>query len=247
MSKDVFWFKHDCNAHRDIKIRKIIHLYGFWGYGIFWAVIEVLREQDNYSWDKDDSSLQMLADVIGCKDDKKFISWYRDCIKFGLFEETLKQFCSNSLKDRMEVWETKKENGKKGGRPPKKNRTETEPITELKPDENHKRREEKSIEEKRGNAQILEANQQTKETIRAWLNSNNADRERLIGRHKINLIDLKEEAERLFSHYDKQPKRIGTGPVMSVLDDWLNKGKDFKRNGSTKEESTKSLPQSRDL
>ena len=106
---------------------------------------------------------------------------------------------------------------------------------------------EESRKEKRGNAQILEANQQTKETIRAWLNSNNADRERLIGRHKINLVDLKEEAERLFSHYDKQPKRIGTGPVMSVLDDWLNKGKDFKRNGRTKEESTKSLPQSREL
>ena len=76
MSKDAYWFKHDSTAGRGIKMRKMTHIYGHWGKGIYWDVIEVLRDQKNYRFESDESSLQLLSDLIGCKDQIKFINWF---------------------------------------------------------------------------------------------------------------------------------------------------------------------------
>lgn len=47
MSKDTFYFSHDFNARNDIKIKKIIAKHGYLGYGLFWAIIEDLYQNDN--------------------------------------------------------------------------------------------------------------------------------------------------------------------------------------------------------
>ena len=130
MSKDSYWFKHDASVGRDIRMRKMAHVYSHWGKGIYWDVIEILREQNGYTFECDETSLQMLADLIGCKDDEKFINWYRDCIKFGLFDHDENTFWSPVLTKNMEIWEIKKLNGGKGGRPKK---------TEIKPKPKPKR------------------------------------------------------------------------------------------------------------
>ena len=149
MKKDAYWFKHDSTAGRGLRMRKMAHIYGHWGKGIYWDVIEILRDQSNYCFDSDDSSLQMLADLIGCKDESKFLSWFRDCIRFELFLIQDNKFFSEVMCENMEVWETKKGNGGKGGRP-KKTETITESITESKPkhepNRNHKIIEDKIIE-----------------------------------------------------------------------------------------------------
>lgn len=126
--KDSYWFKHDSTAGRGLRMRKMAHIYGHWGKGIYWDVIEILRDQANYCFDSDDSSLQMLCDLIGCKDDSKFLSWFKDCVKFELFIIDNGKFLSEVLCRNMANWESKKGNGSKGGRPHK---TETE--TEFKP------------------------------------------------------------------------------------------------------------------
>jgi hypothetical protein len=143
--KDSYWFRHDSSAGRGLKLRKIAFLHGHWGKGIYWDVVEILRDAENYSYSSDEFDLRMLADLIGCKDTDKFLEWYKDCIKFELLEEDNNMFFSPALNKVMDVWETKKENGKKGGRP-KKIKTELKPKlnlkeTELKANQNHNRTE----------------------------------------------------------------------------------------------------------
>lgn len=146
MAKDSYWFKHDSNAGRDLKLLELTHIHTHWGKGIYWDVIEVLREQNGYKFEK--NKLQILCSMIMCGDFIKFKNWYNDCIRLELFIEDKKYFFSESLMVRMEKWETSKTNGSKGGRPKK---------TQLKPDAKPKRnqinnlnetiREEESIEE----------------------------------------------------------------------------------------------------
>jgi len=130
-SKDFYWFKHDSGFGRSIEMRKIAHIYGHWGKGIYWDVIEILRDQSNYVFNSDDSSLQLLCDLIGCKDEAKFISWFNDCIKIGLFSTKESCFYSEILCENMGVWETKKVNGSNGGRSNTK-RIESELSSETK-------------------------------------------------------------------------------------------------------------------
>lgn len=112
-SKDTYWFSHDSNAGRDLKLIRIRHMYTHWGIGVFWDVIEVLREQKNYKYPCDDSNLQMLCGSIFCSDFTKFKNWFNDCVKIELFEIKDNYFYSNSLVLRMKIWESKKKNGSK--------------------------------------------------------------------------------------------------------------------------------------
>lgn len=111
MSKDSYWFRHDSTAGRGLRMRKMAHIHGHWGKGVYWDVIEILRDQANYCFDYDDSSLQMLADLIGCKDEAMFMTWMRDCVKLNLFEVSENKFFSAILCENMSKWETKKRNG----------------------------------------------------------------------------------------------------------------------------------------
>ena len=38
----VEWFRHDINAHNDIKLKKLARDYGFEGLGAYWVVVEIL-------------------------------------------------------------------------------------------------------------------------------------------------------------------------------------------------------------
>ena len=143
--KDSYWFKHDSTAGRGLKMRKMAHIYSHWGKGVYWDVVEILRDQKNYQFEHDESSLQLLCDLVGCKHENRFLNWFNDCVSIGLFEISGKYFNCPPLLDNMEVWETKKVNGSLGGRP-KNNRIKTETITELKPNQNHNRTEDKIIE-----------------------------------------------------------------------------------------------------
>ena len=48
MSKDAYYFSHDSNARNDQRLVKIRMKYGMEGYGIYFGIIEILREQRDY-------------------------------------------------------------------------------------------------------------------------------------------------------------------------------------------------------
>lgn len=159
MSKDSYWFRHDDNAGRGLKMRKMSHVYGHWGKGIYWDVVEILRSQDKYMFSSDESSLSLLSDLIGCKDESKFINWFNDCIRIGLFEIVDKSFfLCPPLTENMKVWEAKKDNGSKGGRPKKK--TETKPKQNLNESESKANQKHNIIEDKIIEDKIIEDNKE---------------------------------------------------------------------------------------
>lgn len=49
MSKDAYYFTHDSNAKDDPKCALLIDQLGMEGYGIYWMLIEVLRDQPDHN------------------------------------------------------------------------------------------------------------------------------------------------------------------------------------------------------
>ncbi len=134
MSSDAYWFKHDSNASRDLKLMQIKAIYGYEGIGIFWAIIEVLREQSNYRWEE--AQLQILSKIIDCEY-QKLNNLITDCKRILLIGSDGKYLFSNRLIEDMIVWESKKSN-RKG-----KNKTDGERNNNgIKTEEEDKRTEE---------------------------------------------------------------------------------------------------------
>ena len=50
MSKDCYYFPHDSNAKDDPKCVLMIEQLGMEGYGIYWMLVEVLRDQPDYTY-----------------------------------------------------------------------------------------------------------------------------------------------------------------------------------------------------
>lgn len=126
--KSTYYFSHDSNARHDLKIQALRSVYGIRGYGMYWVVIEMMRENECFKLPLGDKIIHIaLSREFECaiEEVKNFIN---DCIyEFGLFVSNESHFWSDSLIQRMEIAEAKRnanrQNGTKGGRPPSK-RTE---------------------------------------------------------------------------------------------------------------------------
>ncbi|CAB5217805.1 Domain of unknown function DUF4373 [uncultured Caudovirales phage] len=93
MAKETFYFSHDYNARNDEKIRKLLFKHGFEGYGIYWALIENLYNNEN--------ELQIDYECIAYE-----LRTHSDLIKsiinnFELFEIIDDVFSSNSVQRRL--------------------------------------------------------------------------------------------------------------------------------------------------
>ena len=82
MNKDAYYFPHFCNARHDRKLRRARKELGLEAYGIFFMLLEVLREQTDYAFPMDD--IDLLAEEFGTSEQK-----IRTVISnYGLFEIT---------------------------------------------------------------------------------------------------------------------------------------------------------------
>ena len=113
LQKDNFYFSHDANAKDDYKCMLLIDQMGLEGYGIFWVLIETLREQKNYKY-----PLQLVPS-LSRKYNTTQAKMETVINAYGLFELDLDSFFfSGSLNRRMSFFEQKKaqqiEAGKKG-------------------------------------------------------------------------------------------------------------------------------------
>jgi len=99
--KDSYYFKHDANARHDPKIQILISDYGMAGYGMYWVIIEMLREATHTRLDEKDYVWSALALElkITVTEVKKFIE---DCVeKYELLTRDDGFFFSESLLARM--------------------------------------------------------------------------------------------------------------------------------------------------
>lgn len=89
-----FYFPHDYNARTDNKIKNLIFELGYVGYGLFWAIIEDLYNNENVlelNYERMSYELKTDTETI-----KKVIN------NFGLFKIKGKTLFSESVKSRIE-------------------------------------------------------------------------------------------------------------------------------------------------
>jgi len=114
--KDAYYFPHDSNARMDIRIIELRNIHGWAGYGIYWGIIEVLRDQDSYRFEAEKKHL--LNTCLGCAytDLEPVLS---TCVEVGLLAEKDGYLFSPSLTRRMErvdnIREKRRLAGAKGG------------------------------------------------------------------------------------------------------------------------------------
>jgi len=102
--KDAYYFPHDSNAKDDPKIMLLIDQLGLEGYGIFWVLIETLRDQNDFKCQL--SLVPVLAKRYNTSTEKM-----NTVIKtYGLFQiDDDKFFFSQSLINRLNVMIDKKQ------------------------------------------------------------------------------------------------------------------------------------------
>ena len=112
MTKDAYWFSHDSNARSDPRIIGLRRKHGNAGYGIYWIMVEMLREAAEYKIE-----VSKIDDIAY---DQRFDSQVIvDMIELGLFETDNAFFWSESLMRRMfkldSIREIRAVAGRKGG------------------------------------------------------------------------------------------------------------------------------------
>lgn len=119
MTKDAFWFPHDSNARYDKKILAMRSGFGFEGYGWYWAIIEMMRDEKDYRLNMGQKYFfQVLAKELETTPERAE-SFILECIEeFGLFKSDGMEFWSESLIRRMEkkdeIRDKRSRAGKKG-------------------------------------------------------------------------------------------------------------------------------------
>lgn len=114
--KQVACFTHDANARNDQKILRLRARGGWAYYGIYWALIEVLRESSDYRMHHD--ALEGVALSLGVRE-QEFVTFISTCCQVGLLVQDDIGYTSPSLLARMERYEQtiqkRREAGSKGG------------------------------------------------------------------------------------------------------------------------------------
>jgi len=113
MTKDAYYFPHDSNAKDDPKAVLLIEQLGLEGYGIYWVLIETLRDQPSYRY-----PLNLIGAIARryLTSSEKVAAVIRNYRLFEVEDEEF--FLSPSLRRRMERINNKRlllsEAGKKG-------------------------------------------------------------------------------------------------------------------------------------
>lgn len=100
MAKETYYFSHDSNAITDTKILNMRADYGLEGYGLFWAIIEMMRNEENYKLTLDKNTYRAIQTLTNTKIDVE--EYIQNCINdYKLFLNEGDSFYSKSLLRRM--------------------------------------------------------------------------------------------------------------------------------------------------
>lgn len=106
--KDAFYFPHDSNASQDPKILQMCSVYGAQGYGWYWMLIEIMRDQENYKLDISGKYACNSLAIRMYTDKDTLVSFLDDCVsEFKLFKQDDTYIWSESLIRRMQTKDIK--------------------------------------------------------------------------------------------------------------------------------------------
>lgn len=110
MQKDAYYFPHFCNARSDRKLKRLRKELDIEGYGIYFMILEVLREQPDFKYPVED--LDLLADEFGTSEQKTRAV----VLNYGLFEmNEEEEFFSIKLIEYLGPYLKSKESRRIGG------------------------------------------------------------------------------------------------------------------------------------
>lgn len=107
--KTTEWFRHDANAHTDPKVMRLLSLGGLAAYGLWWYVVELLRQADGYRIDCE--CIEHICRTQGA--DRALFDHLVTC---GLIVVECDHFFSRSLVERMEAFDEIREKRRNSGR-----------------------------------------------------------------------------------------------------------------------------------
>jgi hypothetical protein len=113
MKKEAYYFSHDANAKDDPKILQLRMEMGWEGYGLFWALIEMLRNESDHRMR---TYYKSIAFALHTQEDsiKKLIN---DFDLFAIDSDFIGEFFwSESLLKRMEMKESKSEKARQSAK-----------------------------------------------------------------------------------------------------------------------------------
>jgi hypothetical protein len=93
------YFPHDCNAHEDMRIIELRMDYGWEAYGVFWAILEVMRLAHNYTIPNNAKTLAFKFQL----DYNKLESIINRCLELNLLTEEDNMLYCKELNERMEA------------------------------------------------------------------------------------------------------------------------------------------------
>lgn len=118
--KETNWFSHESTCHSSSQMLALIGKYGSAGYGNWWILVEILRQQDDYKYEisKKYSFGALTAATRLSEDEVK--AFIHECIhEYDLLQSDGEYIWSDALLERMQHLEEKKavlrERGRKGG------------------------------------------------------------------------------------------------------------------------------------
>ncbi|HDY89482.1 MAG TPA: DUF4373 domain-containing protein [bacterium] len=120
-TKDAYYFSHDANARNDFKMLKVRRNLGIEGYGIYFCLVEMLRDQKDFCL-----PLESLVDIAYSLDttEEKIHAVVHD---FNLFKIGENYFYSARLTESMEKYKSlshkRIDAGRKGGKASAKQRS----------------------------------------------------------------------------------------------------------------------------
>ena len=97
--KNAPYFSHDANAIIDKRIIKMRRKYGLEGYGLYWVILELMRQEPDYRLTKDEDTYIQVETL--CGPSIAVEAYVDDCIEIGLFAEEDGYFYSRSFLARM--------------------------------------------------------------------------------------------------------------------------------------------------
>lgn len=107
-NKDAYFFQHDSNASRDEKTISLRMKHGWSGYGLFWAILEKMRDSSEYQCAKD---YNLIA--FDLRTDAAVIKSIVEDFGLFVFTDCGKYFYSERLRNNMMYKEKKSEKAKK--------------------------------------------------------------------------------------------------------------------------------------
>ena len=169
--KETCYFSHDANAKDDFKIMLLIEELGLEGYGIFWVLIETLREQQNYKY-----PIKLLS-VLARKYNTTLVKLEVVVKNYHLFQiEDDCFFYSSSLNRRMQKMEEAIEQRVIAGKisAAKRKQEQIEQLKQLEVNLSSSDSNERPLNECSANAQQIKEKKKNKNKE---INNNNRDKE----------------------------------------------------------------------